>query len=131
VLAGIAIATSAACSFSTNLDWLADGLRVQKMAAREAALIRTLPQGANVRIADEALIGGPETRVHNVIASLMAKRPDIRVEVLPRHSLEFRPTPKRPWIECQPDQYPVLHNSENEPHSADVGMPEGRSAAPR
>lgn len=109
VLAGIIITASATGALFDNLERSAEGRRTRALALHEARILRTLPANSTIHIVDAGGIGTGDTRAHNIVAILIAKRPDLRVEVL-NGSRGERPGPlDRPWIECTGKNPPVLH----------------------
>lgn len=110
VLSALVLATCAWYAFSQNLEWRQDGMRLESMARAGAALMKPLPRGAHLTIVDGAGVGTPEPRAHNVIAELMARRPDLRLEiVVPERGSRTqpgsrpKPTYRGPVIEYSPD----------------------------
>jgi hypothetical protein len=63
------------------MNWLHKGLNTQSVVNQSFPIYKQLPKGASVEIVDKAFLGGPEPRIHNVMAEVMAERPDLKLTI--------------------------------------------------
>ena len=68
-------------SFSRNMSWLKSGRQIESAVAKVSITMRTLPQDSHLLFVDRADFTNPESRILQVTSKLIAKRPDIEVDL--------------------------------------------------